>query len=303
MITIYLWGHGNRPELISVDSIAIYWYLQTLTERNDIEIVFANNTDLSFTRTLPLLKDDIENIDLVGYGNIIEYLMLKTKDNDNTLSMNELLLVQYLNNKMDLIVKYFLYLNHQNYKEYTRIIFTQLLYWPMWYNTPRKYKVETRVCCEDTFALLKIREDTNCDADDSDDGDLPPGLIQSKTFKMNQDKRKKSKHQLRESSNQLQMTHILKDILNEYQAMRKIVPGESIPVDLYYLAHLYILVQLPDHNDTSQIIQQYHYQDYCTLDKYIQTFSSTKSTITIREPHFTELGNVAMSLYRRVPYL
>lgn len=77
--SVHLWGKDGEASLISVDSIALVWFIKLCTSEEaksmvaGLQIVFSNNTDLSSDGKLPVLILD-NGTKVSGYVNIVQFL-------------------------------------------------------------------------------------------------------------------------------------------------------------------------------------------------------------------------------------
>ncbi|ODV96195.1 hypothetical protein PACTADRAFT_49585 [Pachysolen tannophilus NRRL Y-2460] len=138
---LHVWGSYKDGVISNFDPeclAAIYYIMFTET---DVKVVPSSN---SFNYKLPYLKkNDGEAIS--GYESIVAYL---EKENggklDNWLSNEQFLLNNglkvFIMDKIHSLTQYVLFLNKENYEQYTRGLFKKLLPFPMQYNAPLVYR-------------------------------------------------------------------------------------------------------------------------------------------------------------------
>ncbi|GAV54315.1 hypothetical protein ZYGR_0AL00470 [Zygosaccharomyces rouxii] len=297
--SVYLWGETGKPSLVSPESIALYWFLNNYyRDYKSIEVVFANNTDLSPNEELPLLVENGKK--LTGFVDIVGYLMEKLQNNDDvetTLLKDGLL---EFTGELSVLTEYQMYLNKTNYETFTRKAFSQLLYWPMWYNTPMNYRTRARQRCSHTLGYL-MHDD---DPDSLESFQLESArLPQSKAFQATQDRKMRSKEELQNVKHNLQYLTRLKDYLTTWSQVRNSLrhQGDVIPADFLLWANLFVQLNLPDGDKVGQQIKDAVNEDFHQLvQNKIDQLSSTDPRVFQRDPLFQEQGNVIMSIYHYV---
>lgn len=302
--TFHIWGLNNKPSLISPDSIALEWFINDKLKDNNnkYEIVISNNTDISPNNELPLLIVNNNERKIIGYNNIIKYLL----DNHNDLIEDSIL--NFIKNKFELITKYQLFLNEQNYNNFTKIEFSKMLYWPMWYNTPQSYKNDIKRQIEDTFvSTISLNYDNqlddNTDQQEVDNEFEPSELAQSKTFKLNKEAKIKNKNKLKEINSNFQICNQLKILLKEYLKIEKLLPITSNLRNFEYsfLANIYILINLPNSERIIDTIkEQLGMNRWSAINRIIHELNCKHDDTKFREPEFKEQGNIWMSIRERV---
>lgn len=177
--SVHLWGKDGEASLISVDSIALVWFIKLCTSEEaksmvaGLQIVFSNNTDLSSDGKLPVLILD-NGTKVSGYVNIVQFLHKnictskyeKGTDYEEDLAivrkkdrLLEYSLLNYVDVEISRLTDYQLFLNTKNYNEYTKKLFSKLLYFPMWYNTPLQLRSQARENCEEIIGSLTLEDD------------------------------------------------------------------------------------------------------------------------------------------------
>lgn len=161
-----------------------------------LQIVFSNNTDLSSDGKLPVLILD-NGTKVSGYVNIVQFLHKnictskyeKGTDYEEDLAivrkkdrLLEYSLLNYVDVEISRLTDYQLFLNTKNYNEYTKKLFSKLLYFPMWYNTPLQLRSQARENCEEIIGSLTLEDDE--EFVESKAMESASQLAQSKTFKI-----------------------------------------------------------------------------------------------------------------------
>lgn len=297
--SVYLWGEEGKPSLVSSESIALYWFLNNYyRDYKSIEVVFANNTDLSPNEELPLLVKDGKKWS--GFVDIVSFLMEKVPNKDDvetTLLQDGLL---EFTGELNILTEYQMYLNRTNYETFTRKAFSKLLYWPMWYNTPMNYRTRARQRCSHALGYLMHSDDPDSlESLQLESTRLP----QSKTFQATQDRKVRNKEELQNVKHNLQYLTRLKDYLTTWIEVRNSLPhgNDIIPADFLLWANLFVQLNLPDGNKVGQQIKDALNEDFYQLvQNKIDQFSSMEPQASQRAPHFQEQGNVIMSIYNYV---
>lgn len=296
--TVHLWGLGERPSLISPESIALYWFLNGYyskmgKDRQSVEIVFSNNTDLSPDEELPLLVQDSRKIS--GFVNIVDYLTdgLETDKDGLGDTLLQSSLLEFTSADLAVLTDYQLYLNKTNYDTFTRKTFCTLLSWPMWYNTPMNYRAVARERCQDLMGYLDSEDDTEVPEPQLDTAEL----TQSKTFKITQQIKKQGKEELKNAKHNLQYLSKLSEHLKLWIQVRERAQSDKvIPADLLMWANIYVQLQLPDNDKVANHLSQTLGTDFFnTLQKQLDLCSNFEPVVPQREPAFREQGNVLMS--------
>lgn len=152
VIELHVWGNANRISLIDPESRALAWLLSLCRAPCgvDVKIVPSSNTNIADSRKLPVL--------LVKKGSVVrkyegfvhaccficdEFEPQSCFVRDGDLSSYKHLinigLIDSINNKLQYINQYNLYINSKNYELYTRKLFSQYLPFPMMYNQPLRF--------------------------------------------------------------------------------------------------------------------------------------------------------------------
>lgn len=321
MRTFHLWGNNGEPNFISPESVALYWILKDpkygITNENSItrdEIVFSNNTDLSPDNHLPLLiitnDEKEEPVKVSGFDNIIRYYQRvesTSVDPDNSNQLYENSLLEYVMNDMNPLTMYQLYLNSANYVGFTRKQFSQLLYFPMWYNVPINYRTNVRKQCDTNLNLeySLIEDDPDFDTlgkESDDDSTKATDLTQSKTFKLKAKSLLKNKNELHEMKHNLQYLKKMTDVIKQWFVVRfEILPqDQEISADILLLANIYIQINLLQGDKVLEALQkELGAEKMNAITKRIDELKGKNTTIDKRSPVFNEQGNVIMSIYHK----
>ena len=282
MITIHLWGYDStcQPSLISPESIALYWFLEETAEgeqegqgqgqgqvlRKDIEIVFSNNPSLSPNYHLPLLIDkqgttanlEEESDDtfkkpviLSGYDNIIRYLT--TGSHDDAMSSA---LLQFVADDIGSLTEWALYLNKNNYNNFTRPEHARLLRCEQ--SLLQRLLLGSATAATTTAmsvraAVLKRLKRLNKE-EPEEPAELketaPEDLAQSKVFKLQLESRQRVKRELQDFTDR---TAYLSRLVDAVQRWREAtgnsgnnIPSGATAARLLLLANLRVQFSLPD---------------------------------------------------------
>ncbi|CCK73113.1 SAM complex subunit SAM37 KNAG_0M02600 [Huiozyma naganishii CBS 8797] len=316
---LHLWGVDGRPSLVSPESLALFWYLGDelagvpARQRSDWELVFSNNTSLSPTGVLPLLcliEDDLEDgrrkvmRNICGYGDIVQYIINEVQCR-NTGLLDLAAGVHYLKRELGLLTLYQMYLNRDNYVQFTRKQFSKLLYWPMWYNAPIQTRAKVKRQCEERLALefLPLDEDDLEDTPSELQGAMeqPEQLTQSKTFRLKQSQNMRRKEELSAKKLELQFFHKLIEVLHHSQVLE-----DELHTDFEFAytnllqAYVYVLVNLPDGDSTRARIEREFGSEYLQgIEHAIDLKNNGAGLLKIREAQFQEQGNIIMSVYHK----
>lgn len=262
-------------------------------DRQSVEIVFSNNTDLSPDEELPLLVQDSRKIS--GFVNIVDYLTdgLETDKDGLGDTLLQSSLLEFTSADLAVLTDYQLYLNKTNYDTFTRKTFCTLLSWPMWYNTPMNYRAVARERCQDLMGYLDSEDDTEVPEPQLDTAEL----TQSKTFKITQQIKKQGKEELKNAKHNLQYLSKLSEHLKLWIQVRERAQSDKvIPADLLMWANIYVQLQLPDNDKVANHLSQTLGTDFFnTLQKQLDLCSNFEPVVPQREPAFREQGNVLMS--------
>ncbi|CAI4344421.1 CQS_1a_G0010020.mRNA.1.CDS.1 [Saccharomyces cerevisiae] len=316
--SVHLWGKDGEASLISVDSIALVWFIKLCTSEEaksmvaGLQIVFSNNTDLSSDGKLPVLILD-NGTKVSGYVNIVQFLHKnictskyeKGTDYEEDLAivrkkdrLLEYSLLNYVDVEISRLTDYQLFLNTKNYNEYTKKLFSKLLYFPMWYNTPLQLRSQARENCEEIIGSLTLEDDE--EFVESKAMESASQLAQSKTFKIAHKNKIKGKQELQQVKYNLQFDNRLQSCVSNWLAARKKLDDSVIlSSDLLFLANLYVQLGLPDGDRIrSKLEQTFGSELLNSMSNKIDDFVHRPSNnLEQRDPQFREQGNVVMSLY------
>ncbi|CEP62792.1 SAM complex subunit SAM37 LALA0_S06e03950g [Lachancea lanzarotensis] len=294
---VHLWGLDGKPSIISPESIALFWFLNEMETKSDITVVFSNNTDLSPNQELPILKNGTKTI--CGFANIVSVLA-------PTKSALESALLQFAQDRIGTLTQYQLYLNRNNYDNFTRKLFAYLLEWPMWYNTPLKYRSLARQHCE-TLGYFSHPDDADhveeLGEDDIDD------MVQSKAYKLTKASKARNQELLKSARFNLQFLNRLSDQLQSwFEARDKMRSSSSsstaatqiVPADFLLWANLLIQLELPDgHLVREHLNRALGSEKVTEIESECKRRSEyqNKIRVNLRDPSFSERGNAVMSAY------
>ncbi|CAI4048111.1 hypothetical protein SKDZ_13G1870 [Saccharomyces kudriavzevii ZP591] len=312
--SVHVWGANGKPSLISVESVALVWFIKSCDSEEamnmvkGIQVVFSNNTDLSPDEKLPVLILD-DGIKVSGYVNIVQFLEKnehtakyeKSRNDEETLQRNRLLeyaLLNFIGIEFSRLSDYQLFLNTKNYNEYTKKLFSKLLYFPMWYNTPLQLRSRARENCQEIIGSITLEDDE--DFVESKALESASQLAQSKTFKITHENNVKNKQDLQQVKYNLQFDNRLKTCIKHcLQVRKKLDESVVLPPDILFYANIYVQLSLPDGNRVRSKLEQTFGSEFVnnTLNKIGEFVQSSDNDLEQRDPRFKEQGNVVMSLY------
>ncbi|CUS22276.1 LAQU0S05e01728g1_1 [Lachancea quebecensis] len=283
--TVHLWGLDGRPSIVSPESVALFWLLNNTQKDCDVTIVFSNNTDLSPNQELPLLIEG--EIKLYGYANIARRFSAEE-------SALEMALLQFTQDHICALSQYQLYLNKNNYDSFTRKVFAYLLEWPLWYNTPLKYRALARKRCE-TLGYFEHEDDPEQVEQPSAELD---DLVQSKAFKLTNASKARGKELLKSARYNLQYMSRLSGQVASWLEARARLEKPSTAADFLLWANLFVQLELPDGQLVKEQLQTALGSEvYESISKRLNDCSKSASKLELRAPSFAEKGNVVMSAY------
>ncbi|KAM3164911.1 SAM37-like protein [Lachancea thermotolerans] len=289
--TVHLWGLNGKPSIVSPESVALFWLLNDTQNDRNVTIVFSNNTDLSPNQELPLLIDGDKK--LYGYANIARHFSAEE-------TALEMALLQFTQDHICVLTQYQLYLNKNNYDSFTRRVFAYLLEWPLWYNTPLKYRALARKRCE---TLGYFGHDDDPEQVEQPNAELD-GLVQSKAFKLTNASKARGEELLKSARYNLQYMSRLKRHVVSWREARARLDKDSTAADFLLWANLFVQMELPDGQLVKEQLQTaLGPEDYESIIKRLNDCSKSTSTLELRGPFFAEKGNVVMSAYHALQRL
>lgn len=319
--TYHLFGDSSsgKPSLICPESVALFWLLNSdVVVADALEqsvIVYSNNTDMSPIKALPLLivsKDCVPSLHFAGLFDIILFLIRNNLIKGGpAASIDFLAALHFLSHDFKYMTLYQLYLNKANYAEFTRKQFSKLLYWPAWYTTPISIRSNVRDICSHSLQLeyLPVDEDELLQDDASQQGEvgtLESELAQSKILKLSQWTNRNKLEDLKTVKHHLQYCTKLCELLDNWQSLQNDCELESClckMLEICLITNLYIQLTLPKGDNILEYLKQNKGEKWVSsLTHKINLYSNTTNVITVREPIFTEQGNVVMSMYHKLKY-
>lgn len=316
--SIHLWGTDGKASLISVESIALVWFIKLCASEEaknivmGLQVVFSNNTDLSPDGKLPVLILD-NGMKVSGYVNIVQFLHKnrhtskyekRTNDEETMViarkqdHLLEYSLLNFVDIEMSRLTDYQLFLNTKNYNEYTKKLFSKLLYFPMWYNTPLQLRSQARENCQEMIGSLTLEDDQ--EFVESKAMESASQLAQSKTFKIAHKNKIKGKQDLQQVKYNLQFDNRLQDFVRNWLAVRKKLDDSVIlSPDILFFANIYVQLSLPDGRRIRSKLEQTFGSEFLnnTSNKIDVFIHKSSNNLEQRDPQFKEQGNVVMSLY------
>ncbi|AAS52056.1 ADR136Cp [Eremothecium gossypii ATCC 10895] len=278
MATIHLWGVDGAPALISPESIALFWLVNTCEV--ECTVVFSNNAHLSPREELPLYVGE-DGSAAYEYPEIVEQLL------GRELGLEERSLVCWAAERCGALSDYQLYLNRKNYEQYTRRVFSQLLPWPLWYNTPVQRRERARA----------QRGGTPAPAHDAE-----KELAQhSKTLQATRELRERGEKALADAAAEMEYAAALDRALQPWIAVRGAAATLG-PAELLFAAHLYVQQQLPDGARVTAHLRA-HYPALCDgllRACELHACAPRAAAVAVRAPTAAETPSVPRELYRYV---
>lgn len=286
---LHLWGLNGEPSLVSPESIALCWLLKGgYAASGTVQVVYSNNTDLSPTGELPILIDTSAKI-TVGLYSIIEHLV-----HDNDVKLLSSALLQFISEELKKCTMYQLYLNPVNYNEYTSKIYSYLLHWPFWYNTPLSARSRARELCRDIMVTIPEDEENESTSNHQDElSEKATELAQSKVFKITRDSKRQQTKKLQELKNNSRFTTKLDNVLTNWESARQSLASAVLPADLVLVAHLKVQMALPQGDLLRSHLRNQYPSLYDKVNELIEKYDN--SPVPNRDPTFSESGNVVTS--------
>ncbi|AET38909.1 SAM complex subunit SAM37 Ecym_3423 [Eremothecium cymbalariae DBVPG len=290
MCIIHLWGEAMKPSLVSPESIALYWFINLYNI--ETTMVFSNNTDVSPNNELPVCICS-DGSYIYGYQGIVEMFL------DKKMSLLEAGLIQHTVSTFGCLTDYQLYLNKVNYEKYTRKIFSYLLHWPMWYNTPLKYRELVKKKCAN-LGYIESSDDANIGNSITDQAEKELARS-SKAFRNIEKQHEKNQQTLNYVKYSMQYMSKLDSSLTPWIEARKEIGKELNVLDILLYAHIYVQMILPDGARIKEHLKKTFPEFFTMLMSTCDICSSRKADkVTIRDPTFLESGNIPMTVYRSI---
>lgn len=321
-LTVHLWGIDCTASMISPQSVALMWLLLKIDA--DCTLVFSNNTYLSPTNELPLLIEhnsegaEETNEKLVcGYMDIAKFLLEKE---DVAISLEITGILHFLMQDWNYLTLYQLFLDKDNYQEFTNRELGKLFSWPLSLFLPMQLGSKVKTECNEILNIdflpiddedieTYIDNENKLSPNDNlhDTADIQYDIAQSKTFKLQKLTKRKQQEELLKAKHNLQfLTHLNQSIEEWFELTKslEISNWETSVIECLFYACLYIQLNLP----SGELIRQHlgktfpnwSYQE--SIDRYMVQFSDdneSKPTGKTRLPHFTEQNNIIMSIYNK----
>lgn len=313
--TYHLFGVDGDPSLLCPESVALFWVLNSQANNiSQYEVVFSNNTDLSPIKELPLLIVDSHISDKhieyhAGFNDIIQYLIKNNQFKGNTsLSLDIIAALEFLTTEFKYMTLYQLYLNKKNYTNYTRKQFSKLFYWPAWYTAPLQIRSKVRDICNQTLQLeylpIDDEELQEISANKEEDATVEDELTQSKSLKLSQITKRNKLEELKSFKHHLQYCTKLCELIDSWQELKtniQVDPQTLQILETYFTSNFYIQISLPEGDSILKYLKRnLQEQEVSIITDKIAHYSYLDNKLTIREPSFSEQGNMAMSLYHKV---
>ncbi|SCU90206.1 LAMI_0E01068g1_1 [Lachancea mirantina] len=283
---LHLWGFKGKPNLVSPESIALFWLLSSQKCNKKICIVFSNNTDLSPNGELPVLIEEGQSI--YGYGNIAQYLFEQE-------SALETALLEFAQTQICALTQYQLYLERENYEQFTRKVFAHLLQWPYWYNTPLRYRALARKKCE------KLKYLSHPDDEESDENVAVEEMTQSSVLKLSSRAKSRGRELLADTRHSVQYLSELGEQLKTWLEARGRLNKEVIAADFLLWANLHVQLTLPRGQRIGDYLHEFlGAEAYQEIQEQLRRCDKLACSLDQRPPNFAENGNPLMSTYAAV---
>lgn len=297
---LHVWGTTDQLAILDADCLAATWYMALAVPHTDFTIVTSSNTDLSSSGRLPVLTHSEGQAD--GFLDIIRFLRTKGYDlaADESLTKEQTAinygLLMYVQDKLELITEYTLYLNKDNYEKYTRSIYSLYLPFPMQYNTPLQYRSHARANC----ARIGLKVEDKTDVEEEMLKNVP---TVSKVQQLKHDNMIEEKLVLKNSVTNMKCINQLQEsirVINQLQLELGSHPVDNIfstttmtSSDLLLLAHLYIITHkdLPD-QFIRTFLQRTSPEILARVDQNLKVVQDAISKIQRRGPTFWESPNI-----------
>lgn len=336
MIELHIWGADKQVSIIDPESLASAWLLSIHLTPQQIpyDIVTSCNTNLSDSGRLPLLlvRGNGTTRKYEGFSEISHFISEKFPADstkyvpDVKLSTTDQLanfsLISFLNNTIKYVNQYNLYVNTENYENYTRKLFSSYLPFPMMYNQPLKFfksaseqvKIIGLGVNKTSLFSFSVGDETpeTETFNDENEGEQDEVAISSLHEKVMLAKLK-DKAILRESRNSLRCLNILGEQISHVERLFKQLNPNS-PVDfahlfrakkisssellLYAYFHSLTFAGLPDN-----FIANYLKQKSPAFWKFAYTITEALNTSLVPETFRSALGLEVPSLKNEVLYL
>ncbi|CUM63622.1 uncharacterized protein PRCAT00001204001 [Priceomyces carsonii] len=148
MYQLHVWGNNRKLSVISPECLASSWLLTMLSTVKliEFEIVTSSNTNISDIGKLPVLLVNKEKyngfaeitswvVEEMGSSGSDEFTIIK----NDTKRLIDKSLVSLIENHLERIHLYNLYICTENYENFTRKLFQNFFPFPMMYNQPLKF--------------------------------------------------------------------------------------------------------------------------------------------------------------------
>jgi len=298
---LHVWGTPEELAIIDADCLATIWYMTLIVPHEKFQIITSSNTDLSKSGKLPTLRSDDGQYD--GILNIIRYLNELGYDLDANLSKEQRALnhglLLYIQDKFQIITDYTLFLNKENYEQYSRSIFKNYLPFPMQYNTPLHYRSLAKTNC--SRIGLTVEDKTEVEQEMLQNVPTVSKVQQLKHESMIED-RLTIKNSVSNMKCLNYFQNSIETIINMQKELgnqdKQNIFGEGITTaDLLFLAHLHIQTndKLPDQFLTN-FLMKLSPKLLETKVNNLQLIQSKSSTLNIQGPTFKDSPNLINSI-------
>ncbi|QPG77078.1 hypothetical protein FOA43_004477 [Brettanomyces nanus] len=254
---LHVWGNGSQVALFDPECLAAVYFVSRL-HLDQVTILPDSNYQGSFNGKLPFLVTD-DGKQIPGYKSIVRYLQSERSNQFDQLDQSDRLelvnsgFIEFLLEKFTVITEYNLFLNKDNYVEYTRPLFKQLAPFPLQYKPPMDLRADATRRCEN----YGITADDSFNEENSEE----------------MEKLKAQERELRETPilNDIQKNHVTKN-LNLLAAKKSILTNMKCLTMLDEIMVEYTQLESQLHANTTSMILFFCFLKSNTLSELPSSF-------------------------------
>lgn len=268
---LHVWGNSAEVSPLFPECVASAWLLSAT--RTDYVIITSSNTDISDTRSLPVLIAD-DGTKHHGFTDIARFLL------SDPLSLTDYALINACNSKLLPIHLYNVYVSRTNYQQHTRPLLSSYLSFPFMYNVPTRLQA----AAVEHAKLIGLGSDASIASEGIDEDDKSPTL--GALHNLVRLSKAKQQSALRETKMSMRCSRLLKQSLNEILAVESITllrPSHTLVCAYIHCLSLSVADSTVRHTIASE---------FSHLQKLAEKESARHSGMRIRSPHGDEVGNV-----------
>jgi sorting and assembly machinery component 37 len=297
MFQLHVWGHEDNLAIIDAECLAAVWYLSLVLPADAFEIVTSSNVNLSNSGQLPSLHITGDER-YSGYLEIIRYLNSHGHDLDGSLdaearAINNGLLF-YIQENLQKITDYTLFLNKDNFEKYSRGIFGNYLPFPMQYNTP----IHFRSLAKDKCSSIGLTVEDKTEVEEEMLKNVP---TVSKVQKLKNESLIEEKLIMKNSLSNMKCLNLLKNYLEVIGKLKKELKSKGnifhndmlSSSDLLFLSHIFVQTNkvLPDQFITT-FIEKFEPGLISLRDSNLAKVDEALEKVTIKCPTFSQSPNL-----------